>query len=122
MLQGFYYSQAPAKSSYRLGKGIILKILKVLSILHVFTTTAKNKQQNIGVAVYILCLVPDGFARADRLLRVFLLPLPPSPSKPSLKYFFFRKLRIYGICVFRVSQKRVQIELRWSLEHAGRIG
>ena len=39
-------------------------------------------------------------------------------------YIYFRKLRIYGICVFRVSQERVQIELRccwWSLECTGCI-
>ena len=42
----------------------------------------------------------------------------------AMVYFSFRKLRIYGICVFRVSQKRVQIKLRccWlSLERTGRM-
>jgi len=38
-------------------------------------------------------------------------------------YIYYGKLCIYGICVFRVSQKqkRVQIKLRccwWSLEHS----
>ncbi len=40
-------------------------------------------------------------------------------------YIYFRKLRIYGICFFQVSQKRVQVKSRccwWSVEHTCCIG